>query len=106
MSTVVDLSRLITGGRWMEWTPEKQLQILPLRVRMTAFVMGMTTVGAKKSGPWSKRASGLPKKLEFLGQNRPGVKRLRKKGRFGVESGKSIPQGLKAPLILLSLRTG
>jgi hypothetical protein len=26
----------ITGERWIEWTPERQLQILPLRVRMTA----------------------------------------------------------------------
>jgi hypothetical protein len=26
----------ITGERWIDWTPEKQLQILPLRVRMTA----------------------------------------------------------------------
>jgi len=26
----------ITEERWIAWTPEKQLQILPLRVRMTA----------------------------------------------------------------------
>jgi hypothetical protein len=31
-------SLLITGQRWLEWKPEKQLQILPLRVRMTAVV--------------------------------------------------------------------
>jgi hypothetical protein len=27
---------LIAGERWIEWTSEMQLQILPLRVRMTA----------------------------------------------------------------------
>jgi hypothetical protein len=32
-------SLLITGERWIEWTPEKQLQILPLRVRMTTVVV-------------------------------------------------------------------
>jgi hypothetical protein len=30
---------LITVERWIEGTPEKQLQILPLRVRMTAVVL-------------------------------------------------------------------
>jgi hypothetical protein len=29
----------ISAERWIEWTPEKQLQILPLRVRMTEAVM-------------------------------------------------------------------
>jgi hypothetical protein len=32
-------SLLITGQRRIEWSPEKQLQILPLRVRMTAVVV-------------------------------------------------------------------
>jgi hypothetical protein len=38
------LSLPITAECCIEWTPEKQLQILPLRVRMTAFVMMMTAV--------------------------------------------------------------
>lgn len=40
----MDLSRdgtttnlLITAVRWIEWTHEKQPQILPLRVRMTTY---------------------------------------------------------------------
>jgi hypothetical protein len=32
-------SQRITGGLWIEWTREEQLQILPLRVRMTAVVV-------------------------------------------------------------------
>jgi hypothetical protein len=37
-------SRARTRRRWIEGMPEKQLQILPLRVRMTALEMVMTAV--------------------------------------------------------------
>jgi hypothetical protein len=36
---VTTASLRIAGERWIEWTSEKQLRILPLRVRMTAVVM-------------------------------------------------------------------